>query len=383
VVKPSTLNMAVNEYFELEVVTPDDAPLEITSSDPKVVKGFGERGLVGLAMGSAKVTVKQGDKRQTVDVKVASTIEDMRIEPPLVALRVGQPMKVRVRGTVAVDGVRRDVDVAPEVLVWDKLPRYDFAQFDQQSLVFRGLKATDAPQAVRVLLGDELSAAASLTVTGGAVSIASLEDLEFTVGSFIPYPPITLDRRLGWGGLVYDGARGGLLLSDLAEDSALYRYRSRLPKGAIITGIGDVDFAKMTQAEIDAYFRAHPQLLGGEAIRYRLPGETDVRMFDYRLGGTVQAVGYESATVIDESAETIQFKLDVYFDRLAQYRFTDQDGNPLPGDDGGWHTFGPEATESLVSPRVPLAPSGTYIFYIQRQIASQEPQIFSINFRQK
>jgi hypothetical protein len=377
VVRPSELSMAVNEYFELEVVTPDEAPITISCSDPKIVKAYGERGLVALAMGNAKVTIKQGDKSQTVDVKVNSTIEDMRIEPPLIALRAGQPMKVRVMGTVNVDGVKREVDVAPEALVWDKLPKYENAQLDTESLIFRGVKRTDAPQVVRALLGSELAAVGSLTVTGGTmvVDLGSLESADF----WEAYPPLPIGRRLSWGGLAYDGKQGGLVLNQLAADSPLYRWREMLPPGALITGIGDIDFSGMTEAEIQAWFAAHPQLVGGDTIRYRLSGSDKIESLVYRLDTTIQEVGYQNATVATRNAGAIQFSLDVYFDKLAQYRFTDSVGAPL----SQWQTYGPKVNQRLTTPAVPITADDSYVFYIERMIEGIPPRTFQLNFTLK
>ncbi|MEQ8786974.1 MAG: Ig-like domain-containing protein [Pirellulaceae bacterium] len=378
VVNPPEVALAQNEYLELEVVTADEGPIVLSSSDGKVVKVVGERGLVGVGKGTAQVTVKQGGNTKTVDVKVNSTIESLRIDPPLIALRIGQPMRVRVMGGVNVDGVHREVEVAPEALVWDKLPRYENAQFSPEMLVFQGVKKTTAPQPVRVLLGDELSAGASVTVSGGS-AVVSLDQLEFTTDIWRPYPPVSLGSRITYGDMLYDHTRGGLLLSELSDTSPLYRYRQRLPEGAVITGIGDKVFGDMTEEEIRAYFEAHPQLVGGDTIRYRLPGSDEVSSFTYRLDSAVQEVGYIDAKVLDRTEADIQFQLEVYFDRLAEYRFTDRDGAPL----SEWQTYGPAVNQLLITPKVPIDSSDSYILYIERKMDGDTPKQFPVNFRLK
>lgn len=377
-VKPQKVDLARNEYFELEIAAADDAPIEITSSDDKVVKVVGERGIVGLGKGAAKVTVKQGAKSEVVDVKVNSIIESLRIAPQLIDLRVGQPTRVRVLGTVDTDGVRREVEVAPEALVWDKLPPYEYAQFSPELMVFQGVKRTDARLPVRVLLGEELSAAASVTVSGGA-TVVSLDELEMRADIWRPYPPIALGTRITYGDLLYDKTRGGLLLSELTEKSPLYRYRTMLPEGAVITGIGDRVFADMTDEQIRAYFAAHPTLVGGDLIRYHLPGSDEVHSFTYRLDSAVQEVGYVDAKVLRRTDSSIQFALEVYFDKLAEYRFTNRDGEPL----SGWHTYGPAVNQLLDSPEVPIDPLDSYILYIERKMDGDATQQFSINFSLK
>jgi hypothetical protein len=377
VVKPKKVDLAKYEYLQLEVVTADEDPIELSSSNDKVVTVVGERGIVGIGEGTAQVTVTQGGKSKVVDVKVNSTIESIRIDPPSIALRVGQPMPVRVMGEVHVGDVRREVEVAPGALVWDKLPRYENAQFSPELMVFKGVKPTDAPQDVRVLLpSEQLSAAASVTVFGGT-SIASLDTL--TTDIWEAYPPIALGSRITYGDLVYDRTRGGLLLSQLSDTSPLYRYRTMLPEGAVITGIGGKVFSDMSEEEIRAYFKAHPQLVGGDTIRYRLPGSDVVNTFTYRLDSAVQEVGYVDAKVLDRTETDIQFQLEVYFDRLAEYRFTDRDGAEL----SPWQTYGPAVNQLLITPKVPIDSEDSYRFYIERKMDGEPSQQFPINFRLK
>ena len=372
-VRPGSLEMAVNEYFKLQVESADTGEITAKSSNEEVVMVIpGTTSLVAVGKGEATVTVEQGGKKIEVDVTVDAAVKSLRIDPPLIALRVGQPAAARVIGTVEIGGISREIEIAPSRLRWDRLP-YEYVNFDPETQVFFGLKPTSEPKSVRVLLGDELSAAGVVAV-GGGIGLATLDQLggdEFT-----PYPPLVPGARIAYGDLYYDRTAGGLLLDKLNEDSALYRYRRLLPPGAVITGIGDTMFDGMSEAEIRAYFAAHPEFASGDMIRYKLADGT-AESFRYTLGGTVQDVGYVDARVVDQAAGEIQFTMEVYFDKLAEYRFTDNDGNPLPGED--WHTYGPQAVQRLTSPRVPLDGENSYIMHIQRKLDGNIRD-FSINF---
>jgi hypothetical protein len=75
--------------------------------------------------------------------------------------------------------------------------------------------------------------------------------------------------------------------------------------------------------------------------------------------------------------------MEVYFDKLAEYRFTDRDGSPLPEPFGGWQTYGPAVNQLLLTPRVPIETGGTYFFHIERKLGDGTSQIFSINVSPK
>ncbi len=81
-------------------------------------------------------------------------------ERPLIVLRVGQAVPLRVLGRVESG---RDVRVAPERLTWSTEPLTGFVEFDPQTLMLRAVKPTEQTVLLTVRF-DELTARARIRV---------------------------------------------------------------------------------------------------------------------------------------------------------------------------------------------------------------------------
>ena len=73
------------------------------------------------------------------------------VEPPLLTLRVGDSMPLRVLARVN-DG--RDACLAPDRLTWSTEPLAGFVEFDPKTLRLTGVKVTPQPVLLTVRLGE-------------------------------------------------------------------------------------------------------------------------------------------------------------------------------------------------------------------------------------
>ncbi len=72
-------------------------------------------------------------------------------EPPLITLRVGESLPLRVLGRV---NHGREASLAADRLTWSTEPLVGFVEFDTGTLMLTGLKATPQPLRLTVRLGD-------------------------------------------------------------------------------------------------------------------------------------------------------------------------------------------------------------------------------------
>ncbi len=374
VVTPAEVNLAVGEYFKLDVASASFEPIVPTSSNPDVVSTIGEKGLAGRSAGSAEVTVKQGGKQQVVKVNVkVEPIESLHIRPSLVSLRVGEPATFRVTAKI-VGG--REFDVVPDLLVWAKQPLATNVDFNRDILQLFGLRPTDAPQTMVCYFGEELSAAGSVTVSRGGATIDLASD-------FMVYPPVgvggavTFDPGSYFGGkLLYKN--GSLVLGDQIDpNSALYNYRSMLAPGTQIVGINGTTFDGMDEAAIRAYFAAHP-IVQGDIIQYR-GSDGIISTLGLNLTGRI----FQDVSLVDVQPRNLtptDYNAEMQLQVLeeGEYRITDATGTAL----SDWQLIPSRSVAAISTSKIARTTGDDYELFIERR-TGEAVRKFQLTFKLK
>jgi len=152
-VRPKRLSLVVGEVAELAVVTSGDDPVHVVSSAPRIVEVGQERQVIGRAVGTATLTVSQEARRQQVEVEVIrAKIGSIKLEPGRPKVPVDGSLPLRV---VACCDKVREVNLAADQLVWERLPLATFADLDVKTLILRGIRSTGgSPQTMVCRCGD-------------------------------------------------------------------------------------------------------------------------------------------------------------------------------------------------------------------------------------
>ena len=342
-VQPLTVELAVDGFFSLDVVTASNDPIETKSSDLSTVDVLGDVMLVGIAPGETIVTVRQGENSRTVKVKVVLVkFESLHIEPGQVTMDVGEKTTIRVVGRTS-EG--QEIDLVPSSLTWIKKPLLQHADLNTETLEIKGIAPTTASMTIEARHKDGLTAQAPVSVFSRDPLVATtIEDDEFK-----SYPPIPLT--------------GGFLASDLFSDEEIARMG--IPADAYLTTDADGrPLVGRSLREVRDYFDEHP-FADGDILRYR---DANGRLQEVKIGENVlvQEVRLLNATPINESATDFQVKFSVDLRREAEYRVVD--GNDQPLSEFVKLGRGP-AVISTTS--VARASDNKYEFWIQRKLDDQ------------
>lgn len=355
-VTPEKVTLSVDEYVSLDVVTASTAPITAVSSNADVVQVLDFSEIAGRAPGTAKVTLTQGDKSQTIDVTVTeSNIVSLHIDPPAITLASGVATPIRVYARTTSGG---EIQISPDRLTWVKQPPLDYADLNRQSLELFGITPTGEQWPLVVQLGESeaLQATAMVTVVGS--SLASTTVVDLGGDEFMVYPPLPF----GGGqivlpdGLVYRD--GHVYVGDVGRDSAFYG----IPSGTRIDMIGDQRIVGWDGNRIAQYFHDY-DFLPGTVIHGSIEGGA-VRPF--RLGREVlvlpvQAVEFRADNV---SASTFDAALSFAVERPGEYRLTDQTGQPL----SEWQAADGNSLIKYNAPAVSRNESAIYNFIVERKI---------------
>ncbi|MBN2477029.1 MAG: hypothetical protein JXB62_20650 [Pirellulales bacterium] len=221
VVTPKKLDMVVGEITGLNVVSPDTAPIYVTSSDPSVVEITDENRLVGRGEGTVEVEVTQGNQRRSVPVTVTTAkFASIEIDPPRVVVPVDDEVRPRVLASIATETATRNVEIAPDVLTTEKAPSPRYAEFEAKSMRLHGVTPTDpsSPQTLVLRFGEHRSSApVEVVVAPLRLSLTPAGPVDLPLGQQI--------RLQGWA--TYSGGRRVGVLADrlrfsskAAEDAA-------------------------------------------------------------------------------------------------------------------------------------------------------------------
>jgi len=164
VVAPEKMQMVTGEIARLNVSSPSQAPIYLTSSDPEKVEITADNRLIARREGKANVQVIQGNQRQQVSVTVTTAdFAAIALRPSLVAVPVDHTVSPRVMATVkgTKDSGERMVEISPDLLTCEKEPSPRFAAFEYETLDVRGIKPTDpsSPQKLAFYFGGHQTSA--------------------------------------------------------------------------------------------------------------------------------------------------------------------------------------------------------------------------------
>jgi len=168
-VKPNPLQLIEQGTAELQVVTSSAAPIRVVSSDPGVVEVLSGLRIAGRKAGKAEVAVSQGAFQEKVQVEVLpDAVQSIRFVPERVSVPVDGSATLRL---VGLGGQGQEVELTPDGIVWEQLPRSEFAHLDLTTLEVRGRQPTGAsPQKVLARWG-ELRAEADVEVVSRPLQV--------------------------------------------------------------------------------------------------------------------------------------------------------------------------------------------------------------------
>lgn len=375
-------NAVVYELIGLNVTTGSDLPITATSANPEVVEVFRtedenvgyEVWLAARRSGEAEVTVRQGDRSQSVQVTVTGQLID-RIDfvPELYSLRVGESTDVNLVGITQDD--RRRIKVAPDALIWERQPRGENVHVDKRLLRLRGLEATDElGHPMRVALGrTDLNASGTVVVRGG--DLFALLDSGDAFGVHPPVPTrgryIDAGSYLGNDVLMYDNARGLIVGADVDPFSPL----GVVPRGSQIVEVNGVALDQMTPEELATYFRTR-RIGEGDVLRYR---SRDGLLGTVLLGDRVGVVrDFRLLDVLSTNVTPEAFDADLrmYLRQPGEYRLTDAAGTAL----SDWTVYPQNATPLISLSGVPRTADDDYEWYVERRIG-ESVRRFQVPFK--
>ncbi|MDP6445048.1 MAG: hypothetical protein QF805_14720, partial [Pirellulaceae bacterium] len=266
-VSPREINLALYEYFHLDVICDDLTKIEATSSNPAVAIPLHNEHIVANGIGSTDITFTYNGKSHTVRVNVGTTeYADIWIDPDRIVLKPGQRRLVKVVGRTS-DG--RSIELAPQSLTWEAQPLSEYASFDRGTLYLSAHAPTPRAQRLVARVGEFLVADALVEVVGtGGVGLVVADNNEF-----MTYPPIPLlDLNVGsyvGRGLVFRGSHP-VIGEGLASDHIL--IKSGLAPGTVITGVNDTVFDGWSPDRIRQHFLEHPITQEDQLVVRRLDG---------------------------------------------------------------------------------------------------------------
>ncbi len=168
-VRPKHLPLVVGEMAELDVVTSGGDPIHIASSAPEIAEVRDGCQVIGRAVGTATVTVSQEARQQQVEVEVTrAQIRSIKLVPSRPKVPVDDSIRLRVVGCCD-EG--REVNLAADQLVWERLPLATFADFDVKTLDLRGLRPTGGARQTMVCRHGDARTTAQVEVVAPPVQL--------------------------------------------------------------------------------------------------------------------------------------------------------------------------------------------------------------------
>lgn len=158
-VTPRQLRMVLGEIADLNVLSPNTAPIRVASRDAAVVEVTDENRLIARGPGKATVEVVQGDQERRVEVSVIrGEFQAIQVDPPRLVVPVDHAVPARVLGLL--EGGRR-AEIAPGLLACPRRPSPRYAEFDVGRMRLHGIAPTDpsVPQTLAFRFRDHEAAA--------------------------------------------------------------------------------------------------------------------------------------------------------------------------------------------------------------------------------
>jgi hypothetical protein len=373
-VSPSNVNLAIDEVVSLEIAAADSAPVVVESSDPKIVEVQAGNKIVGRGTGLAEITVRQGNKVQSVTARVRDTpYKSLQIIPSTIALKTGEAATFKVMGRTAGG---KDIEIPAKDIIWIKQPIIDNADVDRDKLAIYGLTPTTSPQDLVVQVGESLTAIAKVEVGKGSKPITTID------GPFVAHPPIkvgkgsvVVDPGYFGKGLVFE-ADGGLIVNEIETGSVISQLG--IPKGAIITGVDGRAFRGSGITAVKEYLAANP-LRKGARIQYLDPTTKRLEVLENTIERVaITDVGLVGVKAVDLSAADFQAELTLRLRERAEYRAYDNKDTPL----SEWATHGPDATVTITTGKIQRVADDDYDLWVHRKIGETVKK-FQIPFKLK
>jgi hypothetical protein len=257
-ISPKEVNLSIYEYFQVNLLTNDIRTVVGVSSDPRIVEVLDNEHLVARGPGEAIVTYKQGDKVETLKVRVSGVeYERIWVENERVVMRPGQRRLVRIYAQKPDGG---QIEIAPSNVIWESQPLAEYVGFDRRTGYLSAIAPTPHSQRLTARIGNHLVTEIAVDVVGSGGLLAQGGSTLLAVDNgFVAHPPVSIHdinagRYVGRG-IVFRG--DGLTVSDgLANDHIL--MRSGLRPGMSIVGVNGSEFRGWDQDRIRSYFLENP-----------------------------------------------------------------------------------------------------------------------------
>lgn len=168
-VKPNPLQLIEQGTAELQLVTSSAAPVRVVSSDPGVIEVLSGLRLAGRKAGKAEVAVSQEAFQEKVQVEVLpDVVQSIRFVPERVSVPVDGSTALRL---VGLGGQGQEVELTPDGIVWEQLPRSEFADLNPATLEVRGRQPTGAASQRVLARWGELRAEAEVEVVSRPLQV--------------------------------------------------------------------------------------------------------------------------------------------------------------------------------------------------------------------
>ncbi|PHS03379.1 MAG: hypothetical protein COA78_17920 [Blastopirellula sp.] len=182
-VTPLSLQLAVGEQTELDILTSSNSLIQFKSASPELVEVTEDGKLIGHAPGESISVIVSQDNQQVeviIDV-VVEEFQSIAIVPEHISLSVDETIEVRVVGT---NSKNKQFDLSQDRIQAERLPSPDYASFDGSTYTLHGIYPTQSnPQRLTLRFGD-LKASADIEVVSAPMQLTITPDsaLDLPIG---------------------------------------------------------------------------------------------------------------------------------------------------------------------------------------------------------
>ncbi|MEK6233480.1 MAG: Ig-like domain-containing protein [Planctomycetales bacterium] len=362
---PEQVEIVVGELYPLDVAGSDG---KATSSHPEIAQVLDGGMVAGFAEGTARVVVDDQDETRTLEVTVVrGPLEEIAIVPPALAVAVGENIKFRVVGKRK----GREIELDPRALKWTRVPQSTRVEFNPAKLTLTGIAPNTQQELLEAQMHD-LTAVAEINVLGLSHP-----------GEFGVHPPLltrrdvprtarelasrTLSDSLISSGLHLIPSQGARIGRDapaelLAAGVPMHALVEKINRRPITSGRAALDLLAVQPRDEIQYLDPRTGLRNTVRVPSRLAARPLIHLRDVELVG--------------QTGQGVRLILKVRLLLEAEYRVTDQDGEPL----ADWASHGPDAEAAWrLEGLRPQSDAGEYTVFVEKK-TNGEVQRFPIGF---
>jgi hypothetical protein len=189
-VRPENLDLVVGEIADISYVSPEQDPLRLSSSRPGIVDITAANRIIGRAVGDTEIDVSQSGKTiGKIGVTVTQAeFQSLAIDPAGVAMAVDDTARPRVMALIKGSDPPRSAEIAPDLVVCERVPSPRYAELDQRLMELRGVAPTNPLKPETLLVkfaGQKASAAVEVMVAPCRLEIAPPGPIDLPLGQMM------------------------------------------------------------------------------------------------------------------------------------------------------------------------------------------------------